>query len=220
LGARGGLWAAVWLMGLALGMGQTLPSPGAIWAGYGDIYLERGEVETALHLYQRALELDPDLQEAAAGEAAALALLERREEALSKLDAYLERHPDSPLVLHVRGQVRFLQGWVSGAYRDLKRAYELNPAEPLYALAYARAAVVVGAWGEGRAVLSTLLEEGVPKEIQDQAVSLLYLLLYLSRSQALFNERGSGDEAGSLVHGPGTVCPLHPGRNLSGPDWT
>lgn len=177
------------LLGLGLGAGAS-PSPGLIWAGYGDVHLERGETETALVLYRRALAADPDLEAAVAGEGAALALLGRREEALARLDAYLERYPESPLALHVRGQVRLMGGWITGAYRDLRRAHVLAPGVALYALAYARAAVLVGAWDEAREVLRGLLGEETPEEVRGRAVSLLYLLAYLEGQLRKGNARG------------------------------
>lgn len=148
-----------------------------MYAAYGDLMLERGEAGLALGLYRRALALDPGLEGAVAGEAAALVALGEEEAALARLDAYLEGREGSAVLLYTRGQVRLLRGWVTGAYRDLKAAYERAPTG-VYALAYARVATVLGLWEEAREALRVAMETG-DRELRDRATGLLYLVAWL-----------------------------------------
>lgn len=168
-----------WLASLLLGLGWAVGSPGAVYAAYGDLMLERGEAWVALGLYRRALVLDPELEGAMAGEAAALVALGEEEAALARLDAYLEGREGNAVLLYTRGQVRLLRGWLTGAYRDLRAAYERMPVG-VYALAYARVAVILGLWEEAQAGLRVAVETG-DEEVRERAVRLLYLVAWLRR---------------------------------------
>ena len=145
----------------------------------GDIYLQRGDARTALGLYQRALRLDPWREQAVAGAASALVLLNEPERALDELDAYLARYPERALARYTRGQVRLLIGWISGAYRDLKKAYELSPTEAAYALAFARVALILGRKEEVKQAVAPFLKADAAPEAQREAQRLLYILYFL-----------------------------------------
>jgi tetratricopeptide (TPR) repeat protein len=104
------------------------------------------EVLITLELYDAALEQlevcldeDPDFREAVIEKANLLYLLNRFLEAKGWIDAWEEEFPDHGALMNLRGNTEYALGNWAEAVEHYRRALELEPQMPLYALNLARA---------------------------------------------------------------------------------
>ncbi|MEU8522477.1 type IV secretory system conjugative DNA transfer family protein [Streptomyces sp. NPDC048577] len=86
-----------------------------------------GEDEKALSGYARALEADPDNQEALIGRATVLYSNNQREQALADLDRVLHLAPENAEALAARGEIHRVAGRLEPALADLDHALRLEP---------------------------------------------------------------------------------------------
>lgn len=111
----------------------------------GILRLRRGLVDEAVADFDRAIALDPEQPEAYLNKGAALIRRQNPADALQLFTVALERNTSRPAIAHYgRAVANEALGNVAAAYRDYRRASELDPdwAEPRTELARFR---VVGA---------------------------------------------------------------------------
>lgn len=94
----------------------------------GILRLRRGQASAAIADFDSAAALDPGQAEAYQNKGAALIRLNHAREALPLFTMALERRPNRPALAHLgRGIASETLGDVQGAYRDYRRAAELEP---------------------------------------------------------------------------------------------
>jgi tetratricopeptide (TPR) repeat protein len=94
------------------------------------LYLIRSSARKALADTDMALAIDPTMTAASVNRSASLLLLDRNEEARDTVDRAMPfaTGPELKLALYNRAMAHEALGDVKAAYRDLKRAIELDPA--------------------------------------------------------------------------------------------
>jgi tetratricopeptide (TPR) repeat protein len=99
------------------------------WAAQllGDHLLARGDAATALAASEAALDANPSLTHARANAARACLRLGRLDRAREHAEIGLQREPDDPELLAVRGETAFRDQRWSEAERDLAQAHRLRP---------------------------------------------------------------------------------------------
>ncbi len=94
----------------------------------GILRLRRGFVEEAIADFDRAIALDPEQPESYLNKGAALIRRQNPQEALQLFTVALERNTTRPAVAHYgRAVANEALGNVAAAYRDYRRASELDP---------------------------------------------------------------------------------------------
>lgn len=94
----------------------------------GILRLRRGFVEEAIADFDRAIALDPEQPESYLNKGAALIRRANPQEALQLFTVALERNTSRPAVAHYgRAVANEALGNVAAAYRDYRRASELDP---------------------------------------------------------------------------------------------
>lgn len=94
----------------------------------GILRLRRGMVEPAVADFDRAIQLDPEQPEAYLNKGAALIRRQNPQEALQLFTVALERNTSRPAIAHYgRAVANEALGNVAAAYRDYRRASELDP---------------------------------------------------------------------------------------------
>jgi tetratricopeptide (TPR) repeat protein len=99
----------------------------------GILRLRRNQVEEAVADFDRAITLDPEQPEAYLNKGAALIRRQNPAEAVPLFTASIERNTSRPAIAHYgRAVANEALGNVAAAYRDYRRASELDPewAEP------------------------------------------------------------------------------------------
>jgi tetratricopeptide (TPR) repeat protein len=86
----------------------------------GESYLNLGDAQSARKSFNRALELEPDFEDAKLGLVGAASLESTPEALLEHVDRFLEKSPSSPQGLAARGDVLFKLGHYSKALRSYK----------------------------------------------------------------------------------------------------
>lgn len=109
----------------------------------GILRLRRGQPEAAIADFDAAAALDPGEAEAYQNKGAALIRLNNAREALPLFTMALERSPNRPALAHLgRGIASEVLGDVRTAYREYRRAAELEPESEDARLSLARFQVV------------------------------------------------------------------------------
>jgi len=90
------------------------PTSAAAWSNIGLVYARRGQLDSALASYDKALTFKSDFSEALSNRSAVLRELDRAEEALESCDRALALRPDNSMALLNRGNI----------LRDLNRLEE------------------------------------------------------------------------------------------------
>lgn len=94
----------------------------------GILRLRRGQIETAITDFDRAITLDPDQPEAYLNKGAALLRRENAGEAMNLFTIALERNTTRPALAHYgRGVANESLGNISAAYRDYTAASRIDP---------------------------------------------------------------------------------------------
>lgn len=93
----------------------------------GESYLNLGEPDKARESFNRALELDPDHQDARLGLVGAASLDKNPQELLQILDEFLEKSPSSPQGLASKGDVLFNIGDYARAKDNYEKSIRENP---------------------------------------------------------------------------------------------
>jgi tetratricopeptide (TPR) repeat protein len=94
----------------------------------GILKLRRNLVDAAIADFDRAIALDPEQPEAYLNKGAALIRRQNPAEAMSLFTVALERHTSRPAVAHYgRAVANEALGNLPAAYRDFRRASELDP---------------------------------------------------------------------------------------------
>jgi len=93
----------------------------------GEAYMNKGDVQTALNCFNRALELKPDLQEAKIAIINASSISKNPTEILESIDEYLEKSPISPKVLASKGDLLFNLGRYNIARQSYIQSKNQNP---------------------------------------------------------------------------------------------
>ena len=100
----------------------------ASYINRGILRLRRGQTEAAIADFDAATALDPREAEAYQNKGAALIRLDNARDALPLFTMALERDPSRPALAHLgRGIASEALGDVQSAYRDYRRAAELEP---------------------------------------------------------------------------------------------
>ena len=100
----------------------------ATYVNRGILRLRRGQIEAAIADFDAATALNPNEAEAYQNKGAALIRLNNAREALPLFTMALERDPHRPALAHLgRGIASETLGDVQSAYRDYRRAAELEP---------------------------------------------------------------------------------------------
>lgn len=100
-------------------------SPDA-WIGLGKAYLQASRYNDAFIAYRGALRIDEHNYEALCGVGEASLRLGDAQGALQWAARALDRRPDDPAALGLRGRARLARGQTEGALTDLERAVSLN----------------------------------------------------------------------------------------------
>ena len=90
-------------------------------------YLEDGQYQDALDMYQSILKQDPDNVDALRGQAQALLQLGQYDQALAAYNEAIYREPDMGVTLANRGILKDRMGDYQGALADYRKALELEP---------------------------------------------------------------------------------------------
>lgn len=109
----------------------------------GILRLRRGQVQAAIADFDAAAAMDPGEAEAYQNKGAALIQLNNAREALPLFTMALERNPNRPALAHLgRGVASEVLGDMRTAYREYRRAAELEPNSADAQLSLARFQVV------------------------------------------------------------------------------
>lgn len=100
----------------------------ASYVNRGILKLRRGQIGPAIADFDAATALDPDEAEAYQNKGAALVRMNNHRDALPLFTMALERNPNRPALSYLgRGVASEALGDVQGAYRDYRRANEIEP---------------------------------------------------------------------------------------------
>jgi Flp pilus assembly protein TadD len=105
------------------------PRDAEIQAGYGEALDHAGRLEAALERYGAALSLDAELLEPLLARASVSGRLGDFKSALSDLEAYLKRRPDSARALILRACALVTFDRKDAAREDFARAVRVDPSE-------------------------------------------------------------------------------------------
>jgi tetratricopeptide (TPR) repeat protein len=93
----------------------------------GEAYLNLGDGRSAKNSFNRALEIQPDYEDARLGLVGVASLESRPEELLKAIDKFLETSPSSPQGLATRGDVLFELGDIFQAKESYKESAKRDP---------------------------------------------------------------------------------------------
>jgi len=93
----------------------------------GEAYLNLGDAEKARKCFNRALEIEPDLEDARLGLVGAASLDSDPQSLLLAIDKFLEKSPSSPQGLASKGDVLFNMGDYGKAKQNYQRTIEQYP---------------------------------------------------------------------------------------------
>jgi tetratricopeptide (TPR) repeat protein len=101
-------------------------APEALYFG-GQVAERRGDMRSAIGLYQATLDAQPDQIQARANLGSIYVIGGVPDRALEIVEPYLAKHPDTPELLVVRGAAREVKKNTAGARADAERALQLDP---------------------------------------------------------------------------------------------
>ncbi len=168
--ATRGDWAAAVAAGEAWIAEEPAHAPAHALAGYAVEHT--GDIARACAMYEKALGLDPTIDNVRANRAALLVSLGKLDEAGDEADAVLRRVPDHALAAAIaahlagsravsateRGRALAAKGDLTGARGEFERAMNLAPDDPGVRLNYGRILRRLGANDEARGVFATAAE--------------------------------------------------------------
>ena len=91
-----------------------------------DLY-KQDDVNGAIDLFKKAIELKPDFQEAHYNLAQILMYIDKNEEALKSLEVLLQINPKDTETLYNIGKIQYKRGYLSNAYKHLTAIAENAP---------------------------------------------------------------------------------------------
>lgn len=175
---------------------ELAPGDAVAHAAYSGLLLTLKRFDESVAEARRSIELDPLSTQHRRNLVAKLMFARRYREAITAAEALIEMEPENADAHYFKGVSLALSGDYEAGLADLRRAIELNPADPYYpaALAYIHAAA--GQREEAIAILEASGTPGTP-EIPLKEVAIVYGKLgeldlafeYLDR--ALAEERSS-----------------------------
>jgi len=118
----------------------------------------RGQYESALANFGRALEIEPARSDARVARAVTWCELDRPFSALEDADAAIATAPNSSRAYYVRGRALRTIGREDAALRDFQRAFQLDPAFARAAMAAAGVLLDAGRYDEAAAAASAASE--------------------------------------------------------------
>lgn len=106
---------------------SEFPDSPEVPALMGDIWMRQGDLEYALELYDRAVEIDPEWSDGYTARANCLAELGQIEEAWSDVERAIELDPDNPEAHFVKGILLDVDRRFRKAEEEYRLANELDP---------------------------------------------------------------------------------------------
>jgi tetratricopeptide (TPR) repeat protein len=103
------------------------PRNGKLYIRRGDLLFAQHEFDRAVVDYDRAIRLNPKLDQAWFGRGMALGRAGKLDRAIADLTVFVQRNPESSVGFTKRGIRRVWNGDLKQARRDLERAIELDP---------------------------------------------------------------------------------------------
>jgi tetratricopeptide (TPR) repeat protein len=102
------------------------------WNKFGRIKKDAGELDSALHGYDKAIELNPNYAIAYSNRGIAKKAKGDFDGALTDFNKAIELKPDSATAYNSRGELKRSKGDLDGALADYDRAIELKPDSAIY----------------------------------------------------------------------------------------
>lgn len=131
---------------------------------YGEALLSSGQIEEALHYFDKAAALEPRTAPFISNSALALLSLHRTDEAIGRLSrAMREIDPNNPFLQFVLGLAWIEKGQLDRAIPLLVKANETHATPPVWRIELARALVEVGKTAEASNEFAQLARDGFPQ---------------------------------------------------------